>query len=223
MGSRAKANRPIDVLLLGGVLMAGLGACGILALMAWQAPEMIRAAYQPTAQWTATRQRPPTSTYRATATQTLTPSPILLPTHTPKPPATATNVPAATPLPSPTTPGAPIKWIEVDISEQTLTAYEGEIPVLNVSVSTGTARTPTPLGEFAIYARVPIQDMGGPDYLLKDVLYVAYFHGDYALHATYWHDNFGQPMSHGCINMRTADARWLYEWAPIGTPVRVNE
>jgi lipoprotein-anchoring transpeptidase ErfK/SrfK len=65
--------------------------------------------------------------------------------------------------------------------------------------------------------------MGGPDYLLRDVRYVAYFEKDYALHATYWHDNFGQPMSHGCVNLRTADAQWLYGWAPIGTPVYVHD
>ena len=223
MSSRRKANAPIDVLLLGGALMAGLGACSILAFMAWQAPEIIRAAYQPTTLWTATQPPPRMPSRTATGAQTLTPSPSPSATCTPQPTTTATDIPAAAPSPSPIMTGTSNKWIKVDISEQTLIAYAGETPLLNVSVSTGTDQTPTPLGEFTIYARVPTQDMGGPGYLLADVQYVAYFYKDYAFHATYWHDNFGQPMSHGCINMRTTDARWLYEWAPIGTPVHIHE
>jgi lipoprotein-anchoring transpeptidase ErfK/SrfK len=46
-----------------------------------------------------------------------------------------------------------------------------------------------------------------------------YFYRGYAIHGTYWHNNFGRPMSHGCVNMRTGDAAWVYNWAPIGTPV----
>jgi lipoprotein-anchoring transpeptidase ErfK/SrfK len=115
------------------------------------------------------------------------------------------------------------KWIEIDLSEQTLIAYQQGISVLRVPVSTGKINTPTPRGDFAVYARVPIQDMGGPGYRTPDVRYVLYFLEDYAIHATYWHDNFGQPMSHGCVNMRTADAEWLYNWASIGTPVRVRD
>jgi lipoprotein-anchoring transpeptidase ErfK/SrfK len=221
--ARGRANTWIDLLLLGGVLLAVLGACSILALMAWQAPEAIRAAYAPTTPaWTATQQPTSAPSQTATPTQTLSPSLTPTPTATPQPTTTAT------PAPTPALPGTPNlgvqgKWIDIDVSEQTLTAYQGKVPVLSVAVSTGTAHTPTPLGEFAIYARVPIQDMGGPGYLLRDVQYVAYFERDYALHATYWHDNFGQPMSHGCVNMRTADARWLYDWAPVGTPVRVHD
>jgi lipoprotein-anchoring transpeptidase ErfK/SrfK len=49
-----------------------------------------------------------------------------------------------------------------------------------------------------------------------------YFYQGYALHGTYWHSNFGQPMSHGCVNMRTPDAEWLYQFAPVGTAVRVQ-
>jgi len=64
--------------------------------------------------------------------------------------------------------------------------------------------------------------MSGPGYNLPNVQFVAYFYRDYAMHGTYWHDNFGHPMSHGCVNLRNIDAEWLYGWAPIGTPVLVR-
>jgi lipoprotein-anchoring transpeptidase ErfK/SrfK len=82
--------------------------------------------------------------------------------------------------------------------------------------------TPTPIGEFAIYSKVRSQTMSGPGYTLPNVQFVAYFYTSYAIHGTYWHDNFGHPMSHGCVNMRDLDAQWLYSWAPIGTPVSVR-
>jgi len=114
------------------------------------------------------------------------------------------------------------KRIEIDLSEQQLTAFEGETPVLAVPVSTGVARFPTPLGEYQILRKVRSQVMSGPGYYLPNVEYVCYFYKGYAMHGTYWHDNFGQPMSHGCVNMRNEDAAWLYDWAPIGTPVNVH-
>jgi lipoprotein-anchoring transpeptidase ErfK/SrfK len=144
-------------------------------------------------------------------------------TQTPSPTATQTKALEGASLPRTSSASAPDRWIEIDLSEQTLTAYQGGTAVLKATVSTGKRSTPTPLGEFAIYARVPIQDMGGPGYHMPDVRYVVYFEGDYAIHAAYWHDSFGQPVSHGCVNMRTADARALYEWAQIGTPVRVHD
>jgi lipoprotein-anchoring transpeptidase ErfK/SrfK len=64
--------------------------------------------------------------------------------------------------------------------------------------------------------------MTGPGYNLPNVPYVMYFYGANAIHGTYWHNNFGHPMSHGCINLRTGDAAWLYSWASIGTPVVVH-
>jgi lipoprotein-anchoring transpeptidase ErfK/SrfK len=115
------------------------------------------------------------------------------------------------------------KWIDIDLSEQRLTAYEDQNIVLSVLVSTGLPHTPTPVGEFRIRLQVRVQEMGGADYSLPNVEYVSYFFKDYALHGTYWHNNFGQPMSHGCVNMRNADAQWIYHWAPVGTPVRVQD
>ena len=63
--------------------------------------------------------------------------------------------------------------------------------------------------------------MSGAGYYLPNVEFVSYFYKGYAIHGTYWHNNFGQPMSHGCVNMTNADASWIYGWAPMGTPVRV--
>jgi lipoprotein-anchoring transpeptidase ErfK/SrfK len=62
----------------------------------------------------------------------------------------------------------------------------------------------------------------GYDYYLENVPYVMYFYQDYALHGTYWHNNFGTPMSHGCVNLPTADAGWLFNWTSIGTLVNVH-
>ena len=62
----------------------------------------------------------------------------------------------------------------------------------------------------------------GYDYYLKDVPYVQYFYQDYALHGTFWHSNFGTRMSHGCVNLPTSAAEWLYNWAEYGTLVNIH-
>ena len=130
------------------------------------------------------------------------------------------------PTPTPTvtpTPG-PEKWIDVDLSEQRLRAYEGNKIVLNVLVSTGLSRTPTVQGTFHIWVKMLKTDMVGGDpalhnyYNLKNVPYVMYFYKDYGLHGTFWHNNFGHPMSHGCVNLRTENAKWLFNWASPQMP-----
>jgi len=114
------------------------------------------------------------------------------------------------------------KWIEVILSEQRLIAWEDGRMVLTTPVSTGTASTPTIRGTFRIYRKLPAQRMRGRDYDLPNVPYVMYFKAGYAMHGTYWHNNFGQPMSHGCVNLPTGKAAWLYDWAPQGTLVVVH-
>ncbi len=115
------------------------------------------------------------------------------------------------------------KWIEVVIAEQRLTAWENGRAVMSTPVSTGTRRTPTPRGTFRIYSKYVKQRMRGPDYDLPNVPYVMYFRrGGYALHGAYWHSSFGQPMSHGCVNLPTSAAAWLYHWAPRGTIVVIR-
>jgi lipoprotein-anchoring transpeptidase ErfK/SrfK len=77
-------------------------------------------------------------------------------------------------------------------------------------------------GEYKIYVKVRMQDMSGPGYYLRDVPYVMFFKGDYGLHGTYWHNNFGTPMSRGCVNLTIDDAAWLFNWASVGTIVNVH-
>jgi lipoprotein-anchoring transpeptidase ErfK/SrfK len=64
--------------------------------------------------------------------------------------------------------------------------------------------------------------MNGPGYSLEDVPFTMYFYQGYGLHGTYWHDNFGTPMSHGCVNLRTADASWLFDFVSEGTLVNIH-
>ncbi len=118
--------------------------------------------------------------------------------------------------------GGGAKWIDVDLSSQTVRAYQGNTVIRAMVVSTGIARYPTPIGRFRIYAKYPSVHMSGPGYSLPGVPHTMFFYRGYALHGTYWHSNFGTPMSHGCINLTRADAAWLYSWAPTGTLVVIH-
>jgi LysM repeat protein len=115
------------------------------------------------------------------------------------------------------------KWVEVSIGTQALTAYEGNTPVYSAKISSGTSRYPTVEGTFRVYAKYVRTRMRGGQgadfYDIPDVPYTMYFYSGFALHGAYWHNNFGQPMSHGCVNLSTEAAKWLYDWAPIGTMV----
>lgn len=112
--------------------------------------------------------------------------------------------------------------IVIDLSDSRLYAYEGDALLQAFAISTGGPGTATPVGRFSIRRRLPRQDMSGPGYFAPDVPWVQYFHGSYAVHGTYWHNSFGQAVSHGCVNMRTPEAQWLYFWAELGTPVEVR-
>ena len=153
---------------------------------------------------------------------------LIIPARSSVAPATTTPSPATVPLlESSSTPRPPAvtstgKRFVVDISEQTLYAFEGDTLVRTTLVSTGLPATPTVIGTFYIYLRYPSQRMVGPGYDLPNVPYVQYFYKDYGLHGTYWHNNFGQPMSHGCVNLPTPEAEWAYNWATYGTPVTVQ-
>ena len=114
------------------------------------------------------------------------------------------------------------KQIVVDLSDQRVYAYENGQLLRNVLASTGLPGTPTVQGDYRIYVKYDAQLMSGPGYYLPGVPYVMYFYRGYSLHGTYWHNNFGQPMSHGCVNLPTPEAQWFYNWAEIGTPVRVQ-
>jgi LysM repeat protein len=114
------------------------------------------------------------------------------------------------------------KQIVVDLSDQMTYAFEDGQLVRSVLSSTGLPATPTVLGDYRIYLRYTAQTMSGPGYYLPDVPYVMYFYQGYALHGTYWHNNFGRPMSHGCVNLPTPEAEWFFNFAQIGTPVHVK-
>jgi len=125
------------------------------------------------------------------------------------------------------------KRIEVDLTNQTTSAYEGDKLVYQFVVSTGKwNRTPT--GTYKIWTKVRRQKMSGGSkslgtyYYLPNVQYVMFFYNNkvpkkdgYSFHEAYWHNNFGVPMSHGCINMKLTDSKKLYEWADIGTMVKI--
>lgn len=114
------------------------------------------------------------------------------------------------------------KYFLVDLSEQRVYAFEGETLVRWTTVSTGRRPTPTVTGTFQIYAKYVSTRMRGPGYDLPNVPYTMYFYKGYGLHGTYWHNNFGTPMSHGCVNMPTPEAEWAFNWAPLGTTVIVQ-
>ncbi|MGF3052818.1 L,D-transpeptidase family protein [Microbacterium sp. YY-03] len=118
------------------------------------------------------------------------------------------------------------RWIEVDVSEQTVYVWENGQTVRVMLTSSGLPPYESARGTFRINSHVVMQDMGcvpGYDYCTKDVKWVMYYNGDEAFHGTWWHDNFGNKMSHGCMNLSEANAKWLWDWTPIGTEVWVHD
>lgn len=117
-----------------------------------------------------------------------------------------------------TAPIADGKVISVDVTKQSLFAFDSGKLVFWTRVSTG-INDWTPTGQWKIYAKTPIQVMSGPGYYLPGVKWVMPYNGDYTLHTAYWHHDFGIPKSHGCTNMYEEDAKWLFDWSEVGTPV----
>lgn len=122
------------------------------------------------------------------------------------------------------------KWIDISIKAQSLVAYEGKHPVYATLVSTGRGGLGDPekvfatvRGTFMIHAKHVASTMDGDDdksdsFNLRDVPFVQYFHKGYALHGTYWHDEFGKVRSHGCVNLSPIDSAWLFEWTDPPVP-----
>ena len=120
------------------------------------------------------------------------------------------------------------KWIDINLSAHTVTAYEGATPVLSSPMVSGAPATPTVTGEYSVWAKVPTQTMRGNNadgtkYETENVPWILYFHGGYATHGAYWRSSFGYDAgsagSHGCVNMPVSSARDLYNWANVGTKV----
>ncbi|MGC0368130.1 L,D-transpeptidase family protein [Microbacterium sp. SLBN-111] len=117
------------------------------------------------------------------------------------------------------------RHIDVNLSTQTTTLYQNGQVYRTYTISSGAGEHATHTGNFRIGWKTEMQDMGcvpGYDYCTKDVPWVSYFNGDEGFHGTYWHNNFGTPMSHGCINMTIAAAKEVYDWAYRGTEVSVH-
>ena len=128
------------------------------------------------------------------------------------------------------------KRVEVSLNQQTVTAFENDRVVLHTKISTGIINyqggsngipTVTPSGRFNIMSKLPSKHMGNArltdkldDYILLGVPWTSFFtETGVAFHGTYWHNNFGWPMSRGCVNMRNQDAKWLFRWLlPICAP-----
>lgn len=117
------------------------------------------------------------------------------------------------------------KWIDINLSNKTVTAYEGATVVHGpVSIVDGAPATPTVTGTYHIYLKHRVQTMQGENadgstYVTEDVPWVSYFYSGYAFHGAPWRSSFGYSGSHGCINMPVSEAEWIYNWAEEGTTV----
>lgn len=118
------------------------------------------------------------------------------------------------------------KWIEIDLFEQTIAAYEGARRVYATMISSGRTATATPEGLYSVYYKVREGKMSNPDvedgsptfYYIEDVPWTLYFHEGYSIHAAFWHDAFGFLRSHGCVNLAPRDAEWFYHWSDPPMP-----
>ncbi|MFW2389063.1 MAG: L,D-transpeptidase [Polyangiales bacterium] len=120
------------------------------------------------------------------------------------------------------------RWIDVDVDQQVLVAYQGSRPLFATLVSTGrnNKQSETPLGVFQIWVKLNYSDMDDiertdvdKNYSIQDVPWVQFFKGSYGFHAAFWHNDFGRRRSHGCINLSPADARYLFQFTqPILPP-----
>jgi lipoprotein-anchoring transpeptidase ErfK/SrfK len=188
------------------------------------------ASFTPTETITASPSPSPSATETATLvpseTPTEPPSPTPLASDTPEPTLAALPTQRSSgttaSIPASSTVSGGKHWIDVNLTQQMVYAYEGDTIVNSFLVSTGAAPRLTVTGSYAIYERHVKANMWGPGYFLPDVPYTMYFYKGFALHGTYWHSNFGTPMSHGCVNLSIPDAEWLYYWATLGTPVKVH-
>ncbi len=122
------------------------------------------------------------------------------------------------------------KTIKVDLSEQRLYAYERGRLVKSFLISSGRKGFDTPVGRFNVFKKRPLVRMswfyseGNPNnYDLPNVPSVLFFKGPYTLHGAYWHNNWGHRMSHGCVNISIDNSKWLYDWAPVGSTVLIQE
>jgi lipoprotein-anchoring transpeptidase ErfK/SrfK len=114
------------------------------------------------------------------------------------------------------------RWIQIDLSQQKLIAWEGKTPVYAIVVSTGKKSTPTRVGKFKIQTKLKSTRMRGTGYDIPNVPHAMFYQGNYGIHGAYWHRKFGTPVSRGCVNLAPNHAQWLFNWASVGTPVFIH-
>ncbi|MBD2204647.1 L,D-transpeptidase [Calothrix sp. FACHB-1219] len=114
------------------------------------------------------------------------------------------------------------RWIQIDLTKQKLIAWEGKTPVYAIIISTGKKSTPTRVGTFKIQTKLKSTRMRGRDYDVPNVPYAMFYQGNYGIHGAYWHRRFGTPVSHGCVNVAPNHAKWLFDWASVGTAVFIH-
>ena len=133
----------------------------------------------------------------------------------------------ATRAPRPEGASASERWLDVNVEEQVLVAYEGDRAVFATLVSTGRASRAhaTPLGAFRIWVKLAYSDMDNlqrqdveRNYAIESVPWVQYFEGSNGLHAAFWHDDFGRRRSHGCVNLSPRDARFIFDFTGPALP-----
>ncbi|QLE58224.1 L,D-transpeptidase [Nostoc sp. TCL26-01] len=115
------------------------------------------------------------------------------------------------------------RWIQINLANQRLIAWEGGKQVYAIVISTGKKSTPTRTGTFKIQSKYKSTRMRGRDYDVPNVPYAMFYQGNYGIHGAYWHRKFGTPVSHGCINLAPNHAKWLFNWAALGTPVVISK
>ena len=117
------------------------------------------------------------------------------------------------------------KLIKVNLAEQSLSYYFGEYLFDSFPISSGLSNMPTPEGQFTILDKVPVKHYGGADFDYPNTKWNLHFTTQryrYYIHGAYWHDNFGQPMSHGCVNVHYRDMEHLYWWSEYDTKVIIE-
>ena len=120
------------------------------------------------------------------------------------------------------------KWIEVDIATQTVIAWQDDIEIWRAPASTGKPGFRTPMGTFTISKKFPTRrtraTVRDEHWDIPGVPWIMVFRsGGYYFHGVYWHDDFGTPVSHGCVTLSVPSAEWIYNWTPPGTPVWIHE
>jgi lipoprotein-anchoring transpeptidase ErfK/SrfK len=115
------------------------------------------------------------------------------------------------------------RWIQINLANQRLTAWEGGKPVYAIVISSGKRSTPTRIGAFKIQSKHKSTRMRGRNYDVPNVPYAMFYSGNYGIHGAYWHKKFGTPVSNGCVNLAPNHAKWLFNWASLGTPVVIQK